>query len=110
MVPLMTDDLDPFLKNIFAEVERPLEEHAFMSAVLADIMRAQRGRARRRIVLVVAAVAAACLVMPTVLGQTASFVRFAVSWMDNAPLPIYWTVSTFIGIWVMVRAGRPGRR
>jgi phage tail sheath gpL-like len=110
MVPLMSDDLDPFLKKIFAEAEPPLEDHAFMRELLAELQRVQRGRTRRRMALAVAAVLAAFGVMPTVLEQTASFVRFTVSWMDNAPSPVCWTVSTFIGIWVMVRTGRPGRR
>lgn len=110
MVPLMSDDLDPFLRNIFAEAERPLEEHAFMRELLARQTRLQSVRTWRRIVLAVAALVAAFLVMPTVLEQTASFVRFAVSWMDDAPSPICWAVSTFIGIWVLVRTGRPGRR
>jgi hypothetical protein len=107
MVAIMSNDLDPFLEKIFAEAERPLEEHAFMRELLAELQRVQRGRTRRRMAVAVAAVLAAFGVMPTVLEQTASFVRFTVSWMDNAP-SVCWTVSTFIGIWVMVRTGRPG--
>lgn len=110
MVPLMSDDFDPFLKNIFDKAERPLENQAFMRELLADLTRVRRGRTRRRMAFAVAAVVVALLVMPAVLEQTAAFVRVGMSWMESIPAPVYWAVSMLIGIWVMVRTGRLGRR
>jgi hypothetical protein len=110
MVAIMGKDLDPFLENLFAEAERPLDERAFMKDLLAELQQVQRVRTRRRMVVAVAAVMAAFLVMPTVLEQTASVVRLAVSWIEKAPVSVYWTVSTFVGIWVIVRSSRLGRR
>jgi hypothetical protein len=110
MVAIMSNYLGPVLENLFAEAERPLEEHAFMSELLAELQRVQRGRTRRRIAVAVAAVLAAFGVMPTVLEQTASFVHLVISWMESAPPTVYWVMSSFIGIWVIVRTGRLGRR
>ena len=106
----VSDDFDPFLKNIFDKAERPLENQAFMRELLADLTRVQRGRTRRRMAFAVAAVVVALLVMPAVLEQTAAFVRVGMSWMESIPAPVYWAVSMLIGIWVMVRTGRLGRR
>lgn len=106
----MSNDLDPFLKTLFVEADRPLEEGAFMREVLAGLQRIQRRRTLRRIVLAVAAVVAVVVVMPMVLEQTASMVNLVMGWMDGAPSPVYWTVSTFIGIWVILRTGHLRRR
>jgi hypothetical protein len=101
----MSNELDPDLLRLFAD--QPLEEGAFVAAVLARIERARRLRLLRQ-----AGTAAAALLLIAVnlswLGSHAGAAIHATGRLSLAAAgflvtPAGWAVSMVLGAWVLAR-------
>jgi hypothetical protein len=109
----MSNECDPELTRVFAQVREPLADEQFIANLLRKIERARRTRMWRQIFAVFAVVIVVALNIRLLGETTAGGARvvgdFLATSTELLSTPWGWAASMLIGVWVMLRT-RPTRR